>query len=151
MSISSSSSRRDFAKKLSAGMAAGMAAGGFFASTPAIGADKKSLGFALVGLGSLSTHQLGPALAKTQHCHLAGIVTGTPEKERIWSKQYGIDDRHIYNYQNFDKIIDDDAIDVVYVVLPIACTKSLRFVQPKPENTSSAKSRWLIRLTNAVG
>ena len=40
------------------------------------------LGIALVGLGSYSTGQLGPALLETSHCYLAGIVTGTPEKQK---------------------------------------------------------------------
>ena len=111
-------SRRNFIKTLSAGVAVGAASGGFHSGSPAIGSEKKSLGFALVGLGSLSTKQIAPGLLKTKHCHLAGIVTGTPEKEKIWSEKYKLDTNHIYNYQNFDKIIGDDAIDVVYVVLP---------------------------------
>jgi flagellin-like protein len=74
--------------------------------------------FALVGLGNLSTHQLGPALQKTRHCRLAGIVTGTPEKEKIWAEKYGIPERNIYNYENYDQIRDNPEIDVIYVVLP---------------------------------
>lgn len=114
----SSSSRRVFVKSLSAGLAAGAAVGGFHSSTAAFGTEKKSLGFALVGLGNLSTHQIAPGLQKTKHCHLAGIVTGTPEKESLWAQKYQLGSQHIYNYDNFDKIVGDDAIDVVYVVLP---------------------------------
>ena len=78
----------------------------------------KKLGIALVGLGSYSTRQLGPSLLETAYCHLTGIVTGTPEKEKIWANKYNIAQEHIYNYNNFDNIINDDAIDIVYVVLP---------------------------------
>ncbi len=78
----------------------------------------KKLGIALVGLGSYSTHQLAPALQDTQHCYLAGIVTGTPSKENIWADKYDIPKENIYNYQNFDTIADNVAIDIVYVVLP---------------------------------
>ena len=80
--------------------------------------NDQSLGVALVGLGSYSTHQLAPALLKTQYCHLAGIVTGTPSKAKRWSRKYGISENHIYNYDSFDRIAEDDAIDIVYVVLP---------------------------------
>ncbi|MEL6917244.1 MAG: Gfo/Idh/MocA family oxidoreductase [Bacteroidota bacterium] len=80
--------------------------------------NEKSLGVALVGLGSYSTYQLAPALQDTNYCHLAGIVTGTPEKEQIWARKYNIPEDSIYNYENFDTIINNDAIDVVYVVLP---------------------------------
>lgn len=78
----------------------------------------KKLGVALVGLGSYATHQLAPALQKAGNCYLAGIVTGTPEKAEKWKKQYNIPESNIYNYQNFDRIADNKAIDVVYVVLP---------------------------------
>jgi predicted dehydrogenase len=117
MSHPTSLNRRDFTKTLSAGLAISTAAGGFLSSS-AKGAEKKSLGIALVGLGNLATNQIAPALQKTEHCHLAGIVTGTPEKEKVWSEKYKINPEHIYSYQNFDKIIGDAAIDIVYVVLP---------------------------------
>lgn len=80
--------------------------------------DKKKLSVALVGLGSYSTYQLAPALQETEHCYLAGIVTGTSEKERIWADKYNIPKESIYNYENFDSITDNPDIDVVYVVLP---------------------------------
>jgi predicted dehydrogenase len=76
------------------------------------------LGIALVGLGGYSTGQLAPALQQTEHCYLAGIVTGTPEKERVWAEKYNIPLGNIYNYKNFDSIANNKDIDVVYVVLP---------------------------------
>jgi len=80
--------------------------------------QKESLGIALVGLGTYSTYELAPSLQQTKHCHLAGIVTGTPEKEKIWADKYGIAEENIYNYENFDKIANNAAIDIIYVVLP---------------------------------
>ncbi|MFI1743526.1 Gfo/Idh/MocA family protein [Thalassobellus sediminis] len=78
----------------------------------------KKLGIALVGLGNYSKGQLGPALLETEHCYLAGIVTGTKEKESIWADTYNIKKENIYNYDNFDTIATNDDIDIVYVVLP---------------------------------
>ena len=78
----------------------------------------KKMGIALVGLGSYATYQLAPALLETQNCELAGIVTGTAEKAVKWQERYKIPDKNIYNYGNFDAIADNDAIDIVYVVLP---------------------------------
>ena len=80
--------------------------------------SQSSLGIALVGLGSYSTYQLAPALQQTKYCHLAGIVTGTPAKERRWASQYGLPEKNIYNYENFDTIASNDEIDIIYVVLP---------------------------------
>lgn len=78
----------------------------------------KKLGIALVGLGGYSGGQLAPALQETQHCYLAGIVTGTKAKEKIWQKKYNVPIENTYNYDNFDAIADNDDIDIVYVVLP---------------------------------
>jgi predicted dehydrogenase len=82
--------------------------------------QEKKLGFALVGLGSLSTNQLAPALQKTAHCRLAGIVTGTPAKAESWQARYGIPEQSIYNYDTMHRMADNDDIDVVYVVTPNA-------------------------------
>lgn len=79
---------------------------------------KKKLGIALVGLGNYSGGQLAPALQETKNCYLAGIVTGTPSKIDTWKNKYGIADKNIYNYENFDSIKDNPDIDIVYVVLP---------------------------------
>ena len=100
-------------------VATGAAALGSVAISSAqeISAGKK-LGFALVGLGSLSTNQIAPALQKTKNCRLAGIVTGTPAKEKIWAEKYQIPKQNIYNYETFDRIKENPDIDVVYVVLP---------------------------------
>ena len=82
--------------------------------------QEKPLGFALVGLGSLSTNQIAPALQKTKFCRLAGIVTGTPAKAVRWKAQYGIPDRSIYDYDTMSSMAGNPDIDVVYVVTPNA-------------------------------
>lgn len=76
------------------------------------------LGIALVGLGNYSKGQLGPALLQTEHCKLDGIVTGTPSKIPEWQEKYAVPDTGVYNYENFDEIAKNKAIDIVYVVLP---------------------------------
>lgn len=80
----------------------------------------KKLGIALVGLGGYAGGQLAPALQETEHCYLAGIVTGTPQKAIDWKAKYNIPDANIYNYENFDDIKNNKDIDIVYVVLPNA-------------------------------
>lgn len=110
-------SRRDSLKAL--GLIGGLSlikpadllAGHFFSK-------RKKLGIALVGLGYYSTDLLAPALQMTQHCYLAGIVTGTPSKAEQWKAKYNIPEKNIYDYSNFDSIKDNQDIDVIYVVLP---------------------------------
>jgi predicted dehydrogenase len=122
------------------------------AAETTISEDKK-LGVALVGLGSLSTNQLAPALQKTKRCKLTAIVSGTPAKQEKWSKQYGIAKEHIYDYETFDRIADDDAVDIIYVVLPnsMHCEYTLRAAKAgkhvfceKPMAISSIECRQMI-------
>lgn len=80
--------------------------------------QKKKLGVALVGLGYYSTDLLAPALQLTKNCELKGIVTGSPEKITKWQQKYGIEDKNVYNYQNYDEIANNSEVDVIYVVLP---------------------------------
>jgi predicted dehydrogenase len=81
------------------------------------GKDKK-LGIALVGLGNYATNQLATALQQTEHCYLAGIVTGTPSKIPVWKEKYNIPDKNIYSYDTYDTIKNNPDIDIIYVVLP---------------------------------
>ncbi len=108
-------SRRSALKTITVGGSAILAANSLLAAT---GRKKDKLGVALIGLGYYSTDLLAPALQKTKHCYLAGIVTGTPSKAESWKRQYNIPDKNIYNYQNFDEIANNPDIDVVYIVLP---------------------------------
>lgn len=80
--------------------------------------EPKKLGWALVGLGSLSTHQIAPALLKSKHSKLAAVVTGTPEKGVKWREKYGLPEDKVYTYESYDKIVNDPDIDVVFIVLP---------------------------------
>lgn len=85
----------------------------------AAGSGKK-LGVALCGLGGLSTNQIAPALEKTRHCRLAGIVTGSSDKVDAWCKQYSLPARSVYTYDTMHRMADNEDIDIVYVVTPNA-------------------------------
>ena len=108
--------RRIFIKKIALGTTAFSLLGVPFSNC--FSQNKKDkIGVALVGLGYYSTDLLAPALQMTNHCYLAWVVTGTPEKAIKWQEKYGIPAKNIYDYQNFDGIANNDDIDVVYIVL----------------------------------
>ena len=79
---------------------------------------EKQVGFALVGLGNLAINQLMPAFARSRTAKLVGLVSGRPEKAKQLAQLYGVDQKNIYNYDNYERIADNPAIDVIYVVLP---------------------------------
>jgi len=112
-----SHTRREFIKTTALAAATVSFTGALASRVRAAGPDRK-IGFALAGLGNLSTHQLAPALQKTRYCRLTGVITGTPAKAEAWKVQYHIPDQNIYHYDNMEKMADNPDIDVVYVVTP---------------------------------
>ncbi len=121
--IAGKESRREFLLNSSlgiAGVAAGATMPGMATPTARAAEREKTLGFALCGLGSLSTNQIAPALQKTRNCRLAGIITGTPAKAEKWRAQYNIPEKNIYQYETMHRLADNPDIDVVYVVTPNA-------------------------------
>jgi glucose-fructose oxidoreductase len=109
-------SRRRFIGQLS--VAAAMLAAPRGARALDSSAAPKKLGIALLGLGSYSTHELGPALIKTEHCQLTGVVTGDRAKGIRWSAEYGFPEKNVFTYDTIAKIAGNPDIDVVYVVTP---------------------------------
>ena len=153
-------SRREFMRTLSLG------AGATLVGTAALGAPldwlapERKLGVALVGLGNYSTGQLAPALQQTKYCQLTGVVTGSLAKAAQWQKQYGIPAKNCYDYQTFDRIIDNPAIDIVYVVLPNAlhaeyvvraAQAGKHVICEKPMATSVADARRMIAAMEKAG
>jgi predicted dehydrogenase len=78
----------------------------------------RKLGWALVGLGSLSINQIMPAFAKCEKSKLVAFVSGHRDKADKLAARYGVEAANIYNYENFDSIKNNPAIDIVYIVLP---------------------------------
>lgn len=77
----------------------------------------KKLNIALCGLGNYAS-RLAEGIQSSQYCALSGIVTGTPSKAEKWKAKYNIPEKNIYNYENFDEILKNQDIDLVYIVVP---------------------------------
>jgi predicted dehydrogenase len=78
----------------------------------------KKLGWAVVGLGSLSINQILPAFATCEKSKVVAFVSGHPDKASKLALRYGVDPKNIYNYENYDSIKNNADVDVIYVVLP---------------------------------
>jgi len=78
----------------------------------------RKLGWAIVGLGSLSINQILPAFAKCEKSKVVALVSGHPEKAQKLALRYGVNPKSFYDYKNYDSLKDNPEVDVVYVVLP---------------------------------
>ncbi len=120
----------------------------------------KRLGVAVVGLGTLALEEIIPAFGQAKHVRLAALVSGRPEKARTIAAQYGVDARNVYDYAGFDRIRDNPAIDIVYIVLPNsmhadftarAAAAGKHVLCEKPMATSVAEAQHMIDACKAAG
>ncbi|HTR67555.1 MAG TPA: Gfo/Idh/MocA family oxidoreductase [Terriglobales bacterium] len=115
-------SRRGFITRMGGGLLAANVAGAFLkdAAAELVVPDPpgKKLGWAIVGLGSLSINQILPAFAKCEKSKVVAFVSGHPDKANKLALRYGVNPKNIYNYQNYDSIKDNPEVDVIYIVLP---------------------------------
>ena len=123
-------------------------------------APKDRVGFAVVALGRLSVEQILPAFALTKKCKVTALVSGSPDKLKTLGAQYGIAPDSLYSYDSFDRIADNAAVQVVYVVLPnsmhrefvVRSAAAKRHVLcEKPMATSSADAQAMIDACTQAG
>ncbi|HEY8780738.1 MAG TPA: Gfo/Idh/MocA family oxidoreductase [Mucilaginibacter sp.] len=79
--------------------------------------DGPVLRVAIMGLGSYGT-RVAEAMQACTKAKLVGVISGTPSKIKNWQGKYGIPEKNCYNYENFDAIKNNPAIDAVYVITP---------------------------------
>jgi predicted dehydrogenase len=154
-------SRREFLAG-TAGAVAAVTTGAFAQSALgqiANNSDRK-LGYAVVGIGGLSTNQIIPALAKCKNARLTALVTGHPEKAVPIIAKYGLDQSAVYSYETYDKLADNPKVDVIYIVLPngMHAEYTLRgfkagkhILCEKPMANTSAECRQMIDAGKAAG
>lgn len=79
---------------------------------------EKKIGWAIVGLGKFATQQIIPSFGECKSSKLVALVSGTPDKAQKIAKQYGVNPKNVYNYQNYDSIRNNPEVDIIYIVLP---------------------------------
>ena len=87
--------------------------------TPSLAAQNsnRKIGYAVIGIGRIADHFLRASLLTT-NCAITGLVSGHRDKADKFAAQYNVPQNSIYNYENFDEIIKNPAVDAVYVALP---------------------------------
>jgi predicted dehydrogenase len=103
--------RREFGRLTALGVAAHWA--------PSLNAQAgtKKIGYAVIGLGRIADHFMRGSLL-TSNSAITGLVSGHRDKADRIAAQYKVPQNSIYNYENFDEIARNPAIDAVYVALP---------------------------------
>src|SRR5580704_11231334 len=104
--------RRDFAK-LGALCLAARFAPNLHAESP----SPRKIGYCVIGLGRIAGH-FRPAVRSTTTSQITERVSGHRDKAERIAAEYGVPASCIYNYQDFDEIAHNRAIDAVYVALP---------------------------------
>src|SRR5438270_9135429 len=114
--------RRSFITRVGQGVLAANIGGGLLKTASAQlrvpDPPGKKLGWAIVGLGSLSINQILPAFAKCEKSKVVALVSGHPAKAQKLALRYGVSPKNIYNYENYDSMKDNPDVDVIYIVLP---------------------------------
>lgn len=88
------------------------------APTPTPLAPDQRVGYAVVGLGHLALEEVLPALGMCKKSKLVALVSGSPEKMKKVAAQYGVTTENCYTYETYDKLKDNKAVDVIYIILP---------------------------------
>jgi predicted dehydrogenase len=86
------------------------------AATEKVFVAKRSMGFAVVGLGSIARDAVLPAFAHSKDARLVAVVSGDKRKADKFAMDFHAN--HAYSYDAFDRCLDDPAIDAVYVATP---------------------------------
>jgi len=159
-------SRRNFAKLSALGLAAQWTPHSFaqpaFAQSaapqPAPQPSARRIGYAVIGLGRIATHFLA-GTAQSSQSKITALVSGHREKAERIAAQYSVPTSSIYDYENFDSIAANPAVDAVYVALPnsmhaeytIRAARAGKHVLcEKPMDVTSAQCRRMIDACRAA-
>lgn len=121
---------------------------------------EQRVGWAIVGLGRLSLEELLPAFAESKHSRLVALVSGDKAKAQTVARQYGVQEKNLYDYKSFDTLKDNPDVQVVYVVLPnsMHAEYTVRAAQAgkhvfceKPMANTSAECQQMIDACNKAG
>jgi len=123
-------------------------------------APDRKLGYAIVGLGYYGLQTIMPQFVNCEHSRVTALVSGDRTKALATAAKYGVPERSIYTYADFDRIRDNPDVDIVYVCLPnsmhaeytIRAAKAGKHVMcEKPMAISVAECEAMIRACKTAG
>lgn len=81
-------------------------------------ARKEQIGYAVLGIGTLTIEELLPAFAVGQRSRLAAVVSDDHEKAVATALAYGLTEADAYDYDRFEDLQNREDVHAVYIVLP---------------------------------
>ncbi len=103
--------RREFAKLSALGLAAR------FAPPLLAQTSERQTGYAIIGLGRIAEIFMA-GVRNSPNSKVTALVSGHRDKAQRIAASFGVPESSIYDYDNFDSIISNKAVDAVYVALP---------------------------------
>ena len=79
-------------------------------------ASGKRIGYAVVGLGSISQMAVLPAFAHSKKSRLAAVVSGDKSKAKKYAQEFNAS--QAYSYDEFSQCLENPAVDAVYIATP---------------------------------
>jgi predicted dehydrogenase len=76
----------------------------------------RQVGYAVVGLGSISQVAVLPAFAHSKNSKLVALVTGDKLKGKKLARQFKA--KHVFGYQEFAECLRTPGVDAVYIATP---------------------------------
>ncbi|GGM08942.1 Gfo/Idh/MocA family protein [Deinococcus aerophilus] len=81
-------------------------------------ARSQQIGYAVLGIGTLTIEELLPAFAVGQRSRLAAVVSVDRDKAVATARAYGLSEDDAYGYDDFEALRDRADVHAVYIVLP---------------------------------
>lgn len=122
--------------------------------------EGRKIGYCIVGLGRISMQHFMPAVKMSNKSRITALVSAHRDKAERMAAEYGVPSGSIYNYENYDEIAKNPAIDAVYIALPnsmhadysIRAAKAGKHVLcEKPMATSLEQCRAMIQACESAG
>ncbi len=80
--------------------------------------EDSKVGYAIVGLGFFASYVV-PRVLKSDHSKVVAFVSSDRSKAKTWAQRYGVDEKSVYDYSEFDTIATNPEIDAIYVATPV--------------------------------
>jgi predicted dehydrogenase len=79
-------------------------------------ASRKRVGYAVVGLGSISQVAVLPAFAHSKKAKLVAVVSGDKNKAKKYAQDFNASQS--YTYDEFSRCLENPGVDAVYIATP---------------------------------